>query len=295
MADAPAPIEPAALVAKMTGAAEAITAKAVVVASAHGFVVPSMGGVVVPNTICGEVARILDATVGSGTAINSTNFTYDTYNLREWTTTAMTTNDIWYEWVNDGTATNHYTLQEAQRRTMRLWTYATARNVADAGLAPEAAYRYIGGEEPVLRTPEQEAALRAIAAQRAENEARLRVEHHAVEGRALATMRSLLSKSQREQWDKERRFFVTTPDGRTFLIRAGSHGNVYSVDRASGKLLESFCAAPTGVPWPDAVLGQKLLLENDPEAYLARANRSAAYPHPEDHADAILRALAEAA
>lgn len=66
---------------------------------------------------------------------------------------------------------------------------------------------------------------------------------------------------------------VPSSDGssRTYRIRRGVAGNV-SLLGPDGRAVKSFCAHPDGVPSPDVMLSQKLMLETNEDMFLRIAN-----------------------
>ena len=92
----------------------------------------------------------------------------------------------------------------------------------------------------------------------------------ASEIKARELLMSNLSAQQLGEFESSGYFHVNA-GRRTYRIYQGHAGNVALLD-AQGKVVRRFCAYPPGVPAGDAMLAQKLLLETDEGAFLAKAN-----------------------
>ena len=80
-----------------------------------------------------------------------------------------------------------------------------------------------------------------------------------------------LTPTQREELQLHGCFAVRVPGRGTFWILPSTFFNVLHMETG-----HCYCAVPrTEVPLSDLMLTQKLLLENDPEAFFAVANRRA--------------------
>jgi hypothetical protein len=94
---------------------------------------------------------------------------------------------------------------------------------------------------------------------------------------AEATLRLLLDDDQWSAWEADKRFVVTTPAGRRYLIRRGVSGNVRLLNDADREV-ESLCAHPDRVgedgmlPVEDVVIAQVLALRADEQGFRQIAN-----------------------
>lgn len=61
-------------------------------------------------------------------------------------------------------------------------------------------------------------------------------------------------------------------DGRTYLIRQGTHGNVWRLNRKGEKIVNYCIIIEDQAPAFDHMLAQKLLLEANIKAFLKTAN-----------------------
>lgn len=113
-----------------------------------------------------------------------------------------------------------------------------------------------------------------LRSQRARRAALIGVRKRA-ERRAEGLLRSWLTEKQTADLEKNGWFDVRVPssDGssRTYRIRRGVAGNV-SLLGPDGRAVKSFCAHPDGVPSPDVMLSQKLMLETNEDMFLRIAN-----------------------
>lgn len=83
-----------------------------------------------------------------------------------------------------------------------------------------------------------------------------------------------LTEEQRQSIQRHRHFHLHTPEGRRYRVDVDQQArNVHLVDE-SGRVRETYCAHPAGVPTADAVLAQKLMLETNEREFLRIANRS---------------------
>jgi hypothetical protein len=110
------------------------------------------------------------------------------------------------------------------------------------------------------------------------------------DARAKELLLRLLSVTQREQLQHHGYFSVDAPGRGRFCILPIPIFNVLHLETG-----DCFCAAPlVPVPVADLMLAQKLLLENDPEAFFGVANQRSELPHglvdEPSAADRILRA-----
>jgi hypothetical protein len=101
---------------------------------------------------------------------------------------------------------------------------------------------------------------------------RRRAEEEEAEARAESLLKRHLADGQRAEYEMDRSFHVVTGTGRRYRLRHGWAGNVEEVD-AAGKRLRRYCIHPRiGVPCPDNLLAQKLLLEADEPEFHRIAN-----------------------
>lgn len=95
--------------------------------------------------------------------------------------------------------------------------------------------------------------------------------------RAERLLRSNLSKEQREEYDRLKRFHVVGADGRLYRVhRQWSHNLEVVEETPDGRYItEQLCVHPReSVPTEDSMLAQKLMLETDPANLRRIANIS---------------------
>lgn len=101
-------------------------------------------------------------------------------------------------------------------------------------------------------------------------------------GKADKLLVSVLDAVQKQHLAKHEWFLVRGQNGTLYRIRKGRSMNVDVLDKG-GKIVETLCAYPGGVPDGDAMVAQKLMLECDQQAFLRlaikHAVRSPAVPH----------------
>lgn len=95
-------------------------------------------------------------------------------------------------------------------------------------------------------------------------------EYERVANRAEALLRSCLTSEQLAEYERDQSFTVQGKCDR-YRIRGGTLNANIDVIR-EGKLAHRLCVHPDGVPVEDAMLAQKLWLEADEDAIVARAN-----------------------
>jgi hypothetical protein len=106
----------------------------------------------------------------------------------------------------------------------------------------------------------------------------LREEHQharaAAQGRALELLRSHLSETQREEFERSRSFVAVAASGRRYRIRAATTFNVCDEGQRDEYCMQ-FRSDPDcrGIPVEDLMLAQKLLLECDESQFLRIANK----------------------
>ena len=147
-------------------------------------------------------------------------------------------------------------------------------------------------EDPVLR-----AAWHTIADHRAQIRA-----YRDSQDRARKLLESQLDDGQLAEFKKRNRFRVRAPDGFVYLITFGTHGNVFRIAEIiteqgeSVKALVNYCIVPdesVNIPIYDQLLGQKLLLEQDPDAFFSIANATEIKDEPQavDETPALIGAV----
>lgn len=105
------------------------------------------------------------------------------------------------------------------------------------------------------------------AAIQAREEARL-----AAKAKARSVLDQHLSEEQRAQLARDQFFLVEGSAGRRYRIRQGRSNNIDRLD-AQGQVAEHLCGHPQiACPDEDTMLGQKLALETDEEAFRKVAN-----------------------
>lgn len=128
--------------------------------------------------------------------------------------------------------------------------------------------------DPVVRSEFPVPSAEEVAAKEARYAKRQKRELEA-KTRAEALLEETLSEDQRDELKRERYFTVESKTSkRRYRVRAGMgcHGNIEEVDE-QGRALSNICCAPRGsMPEADALVGQKLWLEYDDEAFLRVAN-----------------------
>lgn len=98
-----------------------------------------------------------------------------------------------------------------------------------------------------------------------------RLKYEEAKGRARRLLLAHLDDAQRAELDEKKRFHVRGQDGHLYLIMPDYHGNIYRME--DGKPTVAYCiVVADSVPLFDSMLGQKLLLETDIEAFLEIAN-----------------------
>jgi len=208
------------------------------------------------------------------------------------TTTGAATGDTWNQWadvtaITTSATTNHPVFVQWVTGTAGPSTIATNTitwgswvNDTETG-----AHRTFRSQQYGHRAPPApvDPAVRAAAeAQRLERRERDRIaceeserKRNAANKRAMDLLKSCLSPEQRHDFKEHGHFYVQAPSGRMYRIDKGSHGNVKCVDPVTKKWTESLCVAPAGgVPYGDAMLMQKLMIETAEEVFRSYANIS---------------------
>ena len=120
------------------------------------------------------------------------------------------------------------------------------------------------------RTPEQQEALR-LQEEEAQRQAEERYrESIKADAKARELLLSRLTPTQKASFLERNEFLVKGSEGGVYIIKCNSvSGNVTALRGPDSQ--ERLCALPVGVPWHDVWLAQKLLLESDESAFLAKA------------------------
>lgn len=206
-------------------------------------------------------------------------------------TLGSTNLEIWQDWCTTGTSTansvfvsdNQVIVTGINETVWVNWIQAgtTVSNLAVRSVLPRHGSSVIS-EEEVARRAAETIARRAQWDIEAKAERALR---EVAEEKARKLLVENLSLRQRLEFEKHGHFVVEGKQHR-FRIRKGGVGNVDVVDR-EGKIVHRLCAhARIHVPDHDNMLIQKLLLEDDEDAFVKIANR-----HPSYDKDAVLEAL----
>lgn len=178
-------------------------------------------------------------------------------------------------WWNDGTSS--YT-STSTAMTWAQWTESTAATTTSIGTTwtfwvGQQAGSY--GQQGLVETPEQAAERERLNQCYREQQAATAEARKAAVERARKLLVENLSAAQREEFERTGHFVVHGRQAR-YRVRQGRSGNIDVVDR-KGFLSHRLCAHPGEyVPDFDTMLAQKLLLENDEDYFLGRANRHTA-------------------
>lgn len=130
--------------------------------------------------------------------------------------------------------------------------------------------RGLTGEDSAQLHPALQATLARMLEDRARAEAERQADQEAT-ARSLALLESFLNDEQRAEFREAGVFHVRTRDGRLFRFTKGFGHNVHLVQ--DGLCVTEYCIITTErVPLYDQMLGQKVLLEADPEDFFRIAN-----------------------
>lgn len=88
--------------------------------------------------------------------------------------------------------------------------------------------------------------------------------------KALKLLKEMLTREQRRELLKEKRFHVLGQDGKTYRITPKEIHNVFELD--GDRVVKEFCIVTRGLPSYDQMLAQKLLLETNIAEFLRIAN-----------------------
>lgn len=108
-----------------------------------------------------------------------------------------------------------------------------------------------------------------------EQVAKEEAERKIAEQKARQLLLEHLSAEQRKEFERDRKFHVTSQMGHVYLIEFGWSRNVRRLDKKGGRVLENYCIHPNiHTPVEDNLLVQKLMLECSEELFIKTANRS---------------------
>ena len=96
----------------------------------------------------------------------------------------------------------------------------------------------------------------------------------AAKEKAEKLLQSTLDDKQKEELRTKGHFHCKSNKGVIYRIKRGTHGNVSKLDPTGTKEVESLCIQPDNVPAQDAMLAQKLMIENDEDSFRRIANIS---------------------
>jgi hypothetical protein len=114
--------------------------------------------------------------------------------------------------------------------------------------------------------------------------------------RSKRLLEANLDEEQLAEFKDRYRFRVRAADGHVYMFIFETHGNIFRIAELiepggpAIRALVNYCIVPNAdvhVPLYDQLLGQKLLLENDPEAFFATANSTEIEATPEQVEQAI--------
>lgn len=187
-----------------------------------------------------------------------------------WTNAATTSVQVnfWHNWCEE----SHITRASSDYRVFRAWT-----EVHELEMAIHARDRRYNPIEVIESEAEKRARLareEQYRRDRAEQDRRFAEEaakRKKAEETAMELLMGFLSKEQREMLKKLNYFLVTAKSGRIYRIEQGSHGNVKVVDK-NNRMLEKLCIQPTGVPYGDSMLMQKMMIETAEDVFRKHAN-----------------------
>jgi hypothetical protein len=190
--------------------------------------------------------------------------------------------EIWGAW---NVSTAYYattTLSSATTNTMVAATWNYWNQVYTATTCGSNSVNYVDWpvwNRRLSETREQQTARVQAEAER-QREANARAakrlaEQSEVRKRAERLLADCLTKQQQRDLEKKQCFYldVVSPDGKInhYRIDRGTHGNVKRID-GEGRILESLCIQPDGVPVEDAMAAQKLWLESNELEFRRMAN-----------------------
>lgn len=100
---------------------------------------------------------------------------------------------------------------------------------------------------------------------------RQKAELRAGNRKALKLLKELLTREQRRELVKEKRFHIQGQDGNTYRITTAEIHNVFQID--GDRIVKEFCIVTRGLPFYDQMLAQKLLLETNIDEFMRIANK----------------------
>jgi hypothetical protein len=204
------------------------------------------------------------------------------YNGSSTASTITTSNAIWNYWIGTGGTGGTGSIGTSATNTWTVWTVGGGGAGGNGGPYNGTPVQW-GSDQPQL-TPEQ---IAERAARQQEEQRAYAVKREEANKRARQLLVENLSATQREQFERDGHFVVHGRQAR-YRVRQGRSANIDVVDR-KGFLSHRLCAHPAEyVPDFDTMLAQKLLLENDEDYFLGRANRHSAM---DGRGSAILVAL----
>ena len=211
--------------------------------------------------------RGYDMSSGTGyttTAYRTANDDWEVWNgaWRIVTSSATTCNDaLWRHWNATTTATT-------TTETWGVWNREyQAQWIARAQY--EARERHVRAETPEM------AAARRVEQERRQAEIRAsQAILEAAKEKAEKLLQSTLDDKQKEELRTKGHFHCKSNKGVIYRIKRGTHGNVSKLDPTGTKEVESLCIQPDNVPAQDAMLAQKLMIENDEDSFRRIANIS---------------------
>lgn len=193
--------------------------------------------------------------------------------------------DVWVEWnratwsvTSDNSSTTSSTVWSNWNREYQQW-YCTEAATTNASVWQAwvtedyvAQARRLKAAQVAAETPEMRQA-RAIEAERRAAEARAAAAIvEAAKEKAEKLLQSALAPEQKEELKTKGYFHCRSKRGNLYRIKRGTHGNVKLLDPAGTKEIESLCIQPDNVPAQDAMLAQKLMIENDEDTFRRIAN-----------------------
>lgn len=199
-------------------------------------------------------------------------------------TTCNCTDDTWNAWANTAAATTTTTGYTGNQ--VHVWTeWAAGTETTGAAISYTYEPTWANWAETVIETAEEKQRRIEDTERRrleyAEQARKAQEEREAAQKKAKELLEMVLNQKQKVSLQNKGYFDVTSSRGLTYRIRQGSHGNVKRL-LADGREGASLCAAPPGVPQEDAMLAQKLMLEQHEEDYLRVANVTRLLDEAED-------------
>lgn len=181
--------------------------------------------------------------------------------------TATATSTVWSGWISNATSASGAECSISTADT--IWQ----------GWSAVVKYSHVEPSPLPPPTPEElERRRRDEETWRQQEQERLRKKEEELKKREAAVARAeqllrlFLTEEQLAELERNKCFHVQAPSGTRYQIGRGQHGNIAELD-ANGKKIRRYCIQPTGgLPDPDAMLAQKLMLETDEERFKRIAN-----------------------